>query len=226
MKKAVVLLSGGLDSSTCAAIAKNEKFEIYAMSFCYGQRHCVEIDCAKKIARHLGVKEHKIILIDTEIFKNNSLTQDLEVPKNKRQTGIPNTYVPARNTLFLSYALAFAESINSSDIFIGITAVDYSGYPDCRPDYIEQYQKMANLATKTAREGNPIIIRAPLLDLSKSEIIKIGNELGVKYEYTHSCYSPTADGLACGECDSCAHRKKGFSDAGVCDPTKYAAESF
>jgi 7-cyano-7-deazaguanine synthase len=222
MKKAVVLLSGGLDSSTCAAIAKNENFDIYAVSFCYGQRHSIEINCAKRIARHLEIKEHKIISIDTEIFKNNSLTQNIDVPKNRSAGGIPNTYVPARNTLFLSYALALAESINSFDIFIGITAVDYSGYPDCRPDYIEQYQKMANLATKTAREGNPITIRTPLLNLSKSEIIKIGCKLGVRYEFTHSCYSPSADGLACGECDSCVHRKKGFLEAGIADPTRYA----
>ena len=248
MKKAVVLLSGGLDSSTCAAIAKNEGFEIFAVSFCYGQRHCVEINSAKKIAESFSVKEHKIINIDTGVFQNNSLTDDIEVPKNRvaASTGsateettetaeikdysvaeiveaaeVPNTYVPARNTLFLSYALAIAESIGSQDIFIGITAVDYSGYPDCRPDYIEQFQKMANLATKTGREGNPIIIHTPLLNLSKAEIIKKGSALGVKYELTHSCYCPTADGLSCGDCDSCIHRKKGFADAGISDPTRY-----
>lgn len=223
MKIAVVLLSGGLDSSTCAAIAKSEDFDIYAMTFDYGQRHRIEIDCAKKTAELLGVKEHKIVSIDTGIFRNSSLTQDVEVPKNRFGGGVPNTYVPARNTLFLSYALAFAESVNSRDIFIGVTAVDYSGYPDCRPDYIERYQKMADLATKTAREGNPIIIRAPLLHLSKSEIIRIGYGLGVRYEFTHSCYSPSVDGYSCGECDSCIHRKKGFLEAGVIDPTLYIA---
>ena len=226
-KKAVVLLSGGLDSSTCAAIAESADFEIFAVSFCYGQRHSVEINCAKKIADSMKVKEHKIINIDTGIFKNNSLTDNIEVPKNRpinsvaEPAEVPNTYVPARNTLFLSYALAIAESIGSHDIFIGITAVDYSGYPDCRPDYIEQYQKMANLATKTGREGNPIIIHTPLLNLSKAEIIKRGAALGVKYELTHSCYSPSANGLACGCCDSCIHRKNGFSDAGITDPTRY-----
>ncbi|MCL1945933.1 MAG: 7-cyano-7-deazaguanine synthase QueC [Chitinivibrionia bacterium] len=221
MKKAVVLLSGGLDSSTCAAIAKNEKFEIYALSFSYGQRHSVEIECAKKIAKFLKIKEHKIIVLDTDIFKNSSLTENIEVPKNRKGSGIPNTYVPARNTLFLSYALAFAESINSFDIFIGVTAVDYSGYPDCRQDYIEQYQKMANLATKTAREGNKIIIHTPLINMSKGEIIATGHKLGIKYELTHSCYSPSPSGLSCGECDSCIHRKKGFSEAKIPDPTKY-----
>ena len=232
MKKAVILLSGGLDSSTCAAIAKSENFEIHAVSFCYGQRHCVEINSAKKIAESFNVKEHKIVNIDTGIFQNNSLTDNIEVPKNRENNSsgsdgcgsaaeVPNTYVPARNTLFLSYALAIAESIGAQDIFIGITAVDYSGYPDCRPDYIEQYQKMANLATKAGREGNPIIIHTPLLNLSKAEIIKKGATLGVKYELTHSCYSPSAEGLACGDCDSCIHRKKGFADAGISDPTRY-----
>ena len=221
MRKAVVLLSGGLDSSTCAAIAKSENFEIHAISFSYGQRHSIEIRCAKKIAQFLEAKEHKIITIDTGIFKNSSLTDNIEVPKNRKETDIPNTYVPARNTLFLSYALAFAEGTNSRDIFIGVTAVDYSGYPDCRPEYIEQYQKMANLATKTACEGNPIIIHTPLINLSKAEIIITGNKLGMKYELTHSCYSPSVEGFACGECDSCIHRKKGFLEAKIPDPTKY-----
>ena len=229
MKKAVVLLSGGLDSSTCAAIAKNENFEIYAISFSYGQRHSVEIDCAKKVADFLRIKEHKIINIDTEVFKNSSLTDNsISIPKNQKEEEggrrnliVPSTYVPARNTLFLSYALAFAESTGSHDIFIGVTAVDYSGYPDCRRDYIEQYQKMANLATKTGREGNPIIIRTPLIDLSKAEIIAVGHKLGMKYELTHSCYSPSADGFSCGECDSCVHRKRGFLQANIPDPTRY-----
>jgi 7-cyano-7-deazaguanine synthase len=225
MKKAVVLLSGGLDSSTCAAIAKSEGFDITAVSFCYGQRHCVEIECAEKIAKSMDVKEHIFINIDTSVFKNNSLTDNIDVPKNRTENTseneIPNTYVPARNTLFLSYALAIAESISATDIFIGITAVDYSGYPDCRPDYIEQYRKMAELATKTGREGKPLTIHTPLLYLSKSDIIKRGTRLGVKYELTHSCYAPSADGLSCGGCDSCLHRKKGFADAGINDPTKY-----
>lgn len=225
-KTAVVLLSGGLDSSTCAAIAKSAGFEIFAVSFAYGQRHSVEIECAKKVAEGLGVKEHKIITIDTGIFKNSSLTEDIAVPKNRESKSsnsddeIPNTYVPARNTLFLSYALSIAESIDAHDIFIGITAVDYSGYPDCRQDYIEQYQKMADLATKTGREGKPIIIHTPLLNLSKAQIIQTGAGLGVKYELTHSCYAPL-NGLACGTCDSCIHRKKGFAEAKIYDPTKY-----
>jgi len=221
MKKAVVLLSGGIDSSTCAAIAASEGFEIYALTFAYGQRHEIEIKSAQKIAASLWVREHKIITIDTDIFRNNSLTCDIDVPKNRADTDIPNTYVPARNTLFLSYALALSESINAFDIFIGVTAVDYSGYPDCRPDFIRRYQEMANFATKTAVEGKKIVIHTPLIDLSKSQIIKVGQKLGVKYELTHSCYSPSADGLACGECDSCKHRKKGFIDAGVLDPTRY-----
>ncbi|MCL2843920.1 MAG: 7-cyano-7-deazaguanine synthase QueC [Chitinivibrionia bacterium] len=225
MKKAVVLLSGGLDSSTCAAIAKSEEFEIHAISFSYGQRHDIEIECAKKVAKFLQIKEHKIINIDTDIFRNSSLTANsiTEIPKNREEieNEIPNTYVPARNTLFLSYALAFAESIGASDIFIGITAVDYSGYPDCRPDYIEAYQKMANLATKAAVEGNPIIIHTPLINLSKAEIIATGHKLQMNYALTHSCYSPSADGRACGACDSCIHRKKGFLQAKIPDPTKY-----
>jgi 7-cyano-7-deazaguanine synthase len=201
VKKAVILLSGGLDSATCAAIARNDGYDIYALTFRYGQRHGIEINYACKLAEFFAVKQHKIIDIDTDIFKNSSLTGDCG-----------GTYVPARNTLFLSYALAFAESILSHDIFIGVTCVDYSGYPDCRPDYIEQYQKMANLATQTAREGNPIIIHAPLLHLSKRDIILIGHKLGVDYELTHSCYFPTTAGLPCGKCDSCIHRQKGFSD--------------
>jgi 7-cyano-7-deazaguanine synthase len=225
MKKAVVLLSGGLDSSTCAAIAKSEEFEIHAISFSYGQRHDIEVECAKKVAKFLQIKEHKIINIDTDIFRNSSLTANsiTEIPKNREEieNEIPNTYVPARNTLFLSYALAFAESIGASDIFIGITAVDYSGYPDCRPDYIEAYQKMANLATKAAVEGNPIIIHTPLINLSKAEIIAAGHKLQMNYALTHSCYSPSADGRACGDCDSCIHRKKGFLQAKIPDPTKY-----
>jgi 7-cyano-7-deazaguanine synthase len=221
MKKAVILLSGGLDSSTCAAIAKNENFDIHALSFRYGQRHSLEIDCAKNIAKFLGAKEHKIIDINTDIFQNSSLISDIPIPKKRNLDEIPNTYVPARNTLFLSYALAISESIGAFDVFIGITAVDYSGYPDCRPDYVDAYQKMANLATKTGRCGAPIIIHCPLINLSKAEIIITGHKLGIDYGLTHSCYSPSKNGLSCGECDSCIHRKKGFQEANIPDPTKY-----
>lgn len=219
-KKAVVLLSGGLDSTTTLAIAKSLGFEVYALTFRYGQRHEVEVERAKNIAKVFNVARHIISDIDLRIFGSSALTGDMEVPKSRSfdeiGDGIPVTYVPARNTIFLSYALALAEVLKSSDIFIGVNAVDYSGYPDCRPEYIEAYQKMANLATKESVEGrSDVKIHTPLINLSKSEIIRKGLSLGVDYSLTISCYDPGRDGEACGECDSCRLREKGFAEAGV-----------
>ncbi len=227
MKKAIVLLSGGLDSATCLAIAKDQGYEIYAMSFHYNQRHDVEVTAAQKVSEELGVKEHKLVSIDLSTFGGSSLTNTTDdIPKDHIGTedAIPSTYVPARNTIFLSYALAWADAMGAADIFVGVTAVDYSGYPDCRPDYIEAYQTMANLATKMGREGTKITIHTPLIDLSKSEIIKKGAELDVPYELTHSCYDPDEAGLSCGSCDSCLHRHSGFLEAGFEDPTQYVDE--
>ncbi|OPY69934.1 MAG: 7-cyano-7-deazaguanine synthase [Syntrophorhabdus sp. PtaU1.Bin002] len=227
MKKCVVLTSGGLDSTTTLAIAKDLGFELYALTFDYGQRHKHEINSAKKAAQYFAVKEHRIIVIDLRAFGGSALTDDIKVPvrgKPDHTSGdtIPVTYVPARNTIFLAYALAWAEVIRAHDIFIGVSALDYSGYPDCRPEYIEAFQKMANLATKEAVEGNPVNIRAPLLSLSKADTIRRGIELGVDYSITHSCYNPAPSGLACGACDSCLLRRKGFLEAGIEDPTTYA----
>jgi len=224
MKKAIILLSGGIDSATCAAIAKHEGYKLYPMSFSYGQRHSVELKAAKKIAAFLKVAEHKIVRIDLRTFGGSSLTSPLPVPKNRdlgRRNEIPSTYVPARNTIFLSYALAWAEVLGIKDIFIGVNAVDYSGYPDCRPEYIKAFRSMANLATKAGVKGCKIVIHTPLIRLTKAEIIKKGHVLGFDYDLTHSCYDPSPDGKACGECDSCLIRKKGFKEARVKDPTKY-----
>ncbi|RKU32455.1 7-cyano-7-deazaguanine synthase QueC [Candidatus Poribacteria bacterium] len=222
LKKAVVLLSGGLDSTTTLAIARDEGYETYAMSFRYGQRHAVELQCAKNVAKALGVKQHIVVDIDLRTFGGSALTADITVPKNRSDTNIPITYVPARNTIFLSYALAYAEVLAADTIFIGATAVDYSGYPDCRPEYIEAYQKMANLATQAGVEGKTkLTIQAPLMHKTKAEIIEIGVALGVDYSLTLSCYDPDAAGRACGGCDSCRHRKKGFKEASVPDPTRY-----
>ena len=226
MKKAIVLLSGGLDSATCCAIAKDDGFSVYALSFRYGQRHSYEISAAEKIAKHLSVTEHRIIDIDLRVFGGSSLTSDMEVPKERSQNeinkkDIPNTYVPARNTIFLSYALAWAEVIQSRDIFIGVNAIDYSGYPDCRPDFIKAFEHTANLATRAGAKGEKITIHTPLINLSKSEIIQKGISLGVDYSLTHSCYDPSPEGQACGSCDSCLIRKRGFEEAGVVDPAKY-----
>lgn len=225
-KKAVILLSGGLDSATVAAIAKNQSYDLYAISFRYGQKHEVEISYAKKIADFFEIKHHIIIDIPVQIFQSSSLTKasNIDVPKKRdveNVDDIPSTYVPARNILFLSYALAFAESINCHKIFIGVNALDYSGYPDCRPEFIDAYQAMANVGTKAGVNGQKIIIETPLLKLKKSEIITRGTELGVDYSITHSCYDPDLEGNSCGECDSCLLRKKGFEDAGVADPTTY-----
>ncbi len=227
VKKAVVLSSGGLDSTTAMAIAKFEGFEIYSLSFSYGQRHAVELEAAQKLADALGVTEHLVINMDLNKIGGSSLTDDIDVPKKRDEQAmtqeIPVTYVPARNTIFLSFALAWAEVLESADIFIGVNAVDYSGYPDCRPEYIDAFERMANLATKAGVEGiTKIRIRTPLIHLTKAQIIQKGMKLGVDYALTHSCYDPSPQGLACGECDSCFLRKKGFKEAGVKDPTKYA----
>jgi 7-cyano-7-deazaguanine synthase len=223
MKKAVLLLSGGIDSTTCGAIAKHEGYAVYAMSFAYGQRHAIELASAKTVARHLDVIEHRVVSIDLAAFGGSALTSSREVPKKRdlSEGVIPSTYVPARNTIFLSFALGWAEVLDSRDIFIGVNAIDYSGYPDCRPEFIGAFQRMANLATKAGIEGKPCTIHTPLIKLTKADIIRKGLSLGVDYRYTHSCYDPDPDGAACGECDSCVIRKKGFSDAGVPDPTRY-----
>ena len=220
-KKAIILLSGGLDSATTLAIAKKLGFDCYALSFNYKQRHMSELNAAKNVAKKLKLTEHKIIEIDLTQIGGSALTASkIDVP-NSPTKGIPITYVPARNTMFLSYALAWAEVIGSSDIFIGVNAVDYSGYPDCRPEYIEAYEKLAALATKAGVEGVGFKIHAPLIKLSKSEIIKEGLALGVDFSQTVSCYQANDMGFACGLCDSCMFRKEGFDSAGVSDPTKY-----
>lgn len=225
-KKAVVLFSGGLDSTTVLAIARDEGYDTYAMSFRYGQRHTVELQCAENVARVLGVKQHIVVDIDLRTFGSSALTADIEVPKDRSEdemgNGIPITYVPARNTIFLSYALAWAEVLTADTIFIGANAIDYSGYPDCRPEYIDAYQTMANFATQASVEGKTKLkIHAPLIDKTKAEIIQIGTALGVDYSLTLSCYDPDAVGRACGGCDSCLLRKRGFEEAGVPDPTRY-----
>jgi len=226
LKKAVVLSSGGLDSTTAMAIARYQGFEIYSLSLSYGQRHAFELEAAQKVADALGVNEHLVINMDLNKIGGSSLTDDIDVPKERDEQAmtreIPVTYVPARNTIFLSFALAWTEVLESSDIFIGVNAVDYSGYPDCRPEYVDAFERMANLATKAGVEGiTKIRIRTPLIHLTKAQIIQKGMELGVDYALTHSCYDPSPQGLACGECDSCFLRKKGFKEADVKDPTKY-----
>jgi 7-cyano-7-deazaguanine synthase len=226
MKHAVVLLSGGLDSATTLAIARSQDYETYALSFDYGQRHQRELDAARKIAKSAAVKEHRIIKIDNQIFGGSALTGDVDVPKSRSEeeigAGIPVTYVPARNTIFLAHALAWAETIPAGHIFIGANAIDYSGYPDCRPEFIALFETLANVATKAGTEGARIQIHAPLIKLSKAEIVLKAVELDVDLSLTHSCYDPLPDGRACGECDSCQLRQKGFRDAGVDDPIKYA----
>lgn len=226
---AVVLLSGGLDSTTVLSVAKRDGFAVNALSFSYGQRHSAEVDAARSIARTAGVARHEILEIDLRGFGGSALTADIPVPKSTASqfepvaTGIPITYVPARNTIFLSYALGFAEVTGSSDIYIGVNALDYSGYPDCRPEYIRAFETMANLATKSAvQDGHRISIRTPLIDLTKAQIIQLGTSLGVDYSKTTSCYDPTPDGDACGECDACHLRLKGFAEAGLADPIRYA----
>lgn len=223
-KKALVLLSGGIDSSTCAAIAKDMGFDVYALSFDYNQRHKSELDFADKIARYLGVSEHIVIKSDLSKIGGSALTDEkISVPDFKEgNTKIPVTYVPSRNIIFLSYAVSYAEVIGADDIFIGVTAVDYSGYPDCRPEFIEAFSKAVNLGTKKGIEGNPFKIHTPLLNLSKDQIILKGIELKMDYSFTSSCYNPDVKGRACGKCDSCIIRKKGFEKAGIKDPTIYS----
>lgn len=226
--KAVVLLSGGLDSATTLAVARQEGFACYALTFRYGQRHSREIEAAQRVARSLDAVEHRLIEIDLRALGGSALTDSqIEVPKDRSDLGdscdIPPTYVPARNTIFLSYALAWAEVLGCGDIFIGVNAVDYSGYPDCRPEFVAAFEKLANLAVKAAVEGKiTVSIRAPLMFLSKGEIIRAGLKLGVDYGLTHTCYDPVPGGLACGRCDSCLLRKKGFDEAGLTDPIAYA----
>lgn len=225
-KRAVVLLSGGLDSATAAAVAQRDGFEAYALSFSYGQRHALELEAAQRVATHLGVRVHKIVPIDLRAFGGSALTDDIAVPRDRdvagMSTGIPVTYVPARNTIFLSLALAWAEVLGSSDIYIGVNALDYSGYPDCRPEYIESYQAMARLATKSGVEGlTQLTIHVPLISLTKAQIITLGVRHGVDYGMTLSCYDPDEAGASCGRCDSCFLRRKGFDEAGVADPTPY-----
>ncbi len=220
-KKALILLSGGLDSATTLGIAQQQGYDCYALSFDYGQRHHAELNAAQRIAQSMNVTEHKTILIGLNTIGGSALTdQSIDVPTTG-EAGIPVTYVPARNTVFLSLALGWAEVLKAFDIFIGINAVDYSGYPDCRPEYIQAFQNMANLATKSAVEGHLTTIHTPLIDLSKSEIIQQGIALGIDYGLTVSCYSANAEGAACGHCDSCRFRSEGFSEAGISDPTTY-----
>lgn len=226
-RKAVCLLSGGLDSATCLAVARREGFECYALSFDYGQRHRVELEAARRVAGSLGAARHVILRIDLRAVGGSALTDDLAVPKGRSLSemgqGIPVTYVPARNTVFLSCALAWAEALGACDIFLGVNAIDYSGYPDCRPEYIEAFERMANLATRAGVEqGVSIKIHTPLIGLRKAEIVKLGASLGVDFGLTHSCYDPEEAGLACGQCDSCLLRLKGFQEAGLRDPLEYA----
>ena len=226
-KSAVILLSGGLDSATCLAIARDQGFRTLAISFRYGQRHAVELAAAQQVAKALGADRHQIVDIDLRAFGGSALTADIDVPKDRAEAemeegGVPITYVPARNTIFLSFALALAEVEDAADIFIGVNAVDYSGYPDCRPEFVAAFEAMANLATKAAAvDGRKLTVHAPLMHMSKADIIQTGSKLGVDYGLTISCYDPAPDGGACGHCDSCQLRKKGFAAADLPDPTRY-----
>jgi len=228
MKKAVVLLSGGLDSTTCLAMAKAAGFEPVCLAVQYGQRHAVELERARKVTEAMGVKDFRVVPIDLRSVGGSALTADIPVPKDRPEAemshGIPVTYVPARNTLFLALALGLAEVVGAQDIYIGVNAVDYSGYPDCRPEFIRAFEALANLATKAGVEGARFKIHAPLSGMTKADIIREGTRLGVDYGLTHSCYDPDAQGRACGRCDSCLLRKKGFQEAGVPDPTLYTTE--
>jgi 7-cyano-7-deazaguanine synthase len=225
-KRAIVLLSGGIDSATTLVIARRQGYAVYALSFDYDQRHRIELAAANLLASSLGTNDHRVIKIDNSLLKPSALTDEVAVPKSRSaeqmSLEIPATYVPARNTIFLAYALAWAEVIGTQDIFIGVNAIDYSGYPDCRPEFIRAFENMANLATKAGVEGARFRIHAPLIELTKAEIISKANSLGVDLSITHSCYDPTPDGRPCGECDSCQLRLKGFADAGLTDPVKYA----
>jgi 7-cyano-7-deazaguanine synthase len=223
-RKAVVLLSGGLDSTTTAAIARREGFEVHALSLDYGQRHVAELDAARRVAADLAVARHVVVRVDLRAIGGSALTADIAVPRNEDPTAdrIPVTYIPARNTLLLSLALGFAEVVGAFDIFIGVNALDYSGYPDCRPEFIRAFEKLANVATKAGTTGGSFAIHAPLIDMSKAGIIKLGTELGVDYASTTSCYDPDSAGRACGECDACQLRLRGFAEAGLVDPIAYA----
>jgi len=225
-KSAVGLLSGGIDSTTTLAIAIAEGYQTYALSFDYGQRHQIETEAARRVANSLGAKEHRIAKIDLRVFGGSALTDDVAVPKQRLETeiahGIPVTYVPARNTIFLAYALAWAEVIPANDIFLGVNAIDYSGYPDCRPEFIAAFENLANVGTKAGVEGRRFKIHTPLIKFSKADIIRKVVDLGVDLSLTHSCYDPTPEDLACGECDSCLLRLKGFREAGITDPIRYA----
>lgn len=227
-RRAVVLLSGGLDSTTVLAIAQSQGFEPFALSFRYGQRHAVDLEAAANVAGDAGVTRHVVADIDLRAFGGSALTAEIEVPKHhdasELGSEIPVTYVPARNTIFLSFALAFAETVVASDIFIGVNALDYSGYPDCRPEYIEAFTVMANLATKAGVEGSALSIHTPLIDMSKADIIRVGTQLGVDYGLTSSCYDPDSSGCPCGHCDSCLLRLKGFAEAGLDDPLEYQGD--
>lgn len=221
--KAVCLVSGGLDSAVCLALARREGFECYALSFDYGQRHRVELEAAARVAANLGAARHSVARIDLRLFGGSALTAEIDVPKGRSTAEmagrIPITYVPARNTIFLSFALAWAETLGAADVFIGVNALDYSGYPDCRPEYIEAFERMANLATRAGVEGaTRLRIHTPLIRLSKARIVKLGADLGVDFSLTHSCYDPDSRGRACGACDSCLLRAKGFAEAGIADP--------
>ena len=224
-RKAVVLLSGGLDSATTLAIARADGYEPYALSFEYGQRHAAEVEAARRVAAAIGVREHIVARIDLRAFGGSALTGDLDVPLDRtpeEMAGhIPVTYVPARNTIFLSYALGWAEVLEAADVFIGVNAVDYSGYPDCRPEFIQAFERLANLATRAGVEGRQLSIHTPLINLAKRDIIRRGLALGVDYGLTLTCYAPSADGLACGRCDACQLRLKGFDEAGIRDPATY-----
>jgi len=222
-KRAICLLSGGLDSATCLAIARAEGYRSYCLSFDYGQRHSIELQAASRVAEQLGATEHRTARIDLRVFGGSALTGNIDVPKHRPESaissGIPVTYVPARNTIFLSFALAYAEVIGASDIFIGVNAIDYSGYPDCRPEFIQAFESMANLATKAGVEGTTkLTINTPLMKMTKADIVRKAVELGVDLSLTHSCYDPGADGRSCGTCDACLLRRKGFEEAGVADP--------
>jgi len=224
-KNAVVLLSGGADSSTTLAVARRDGFDIYALTFAYGQRHAAELEAARRVAARFRVAEHKVVQIDLRAFGGSALTSDILVPKDREiaemSTGIPVTYVPARNTIFLSYALAMAEVIDASDIYIGVNSLDYSGYPDCRPEYIAAFEAMANLATRAGVEGSHLTIHTPLICLTKAEIVALGTSLDVDFGETSTCYDPDDRGLACGRCDACQLRLKGFAEAGLIDPAPY-----
>jgi 7-cyano-7-deazaguanine synthase len=227
MKHAVVLLSGGIDSAATLALAMAQGYETYALSFDYGQRHLLELEAARRVAQSLGAKEHRVVKVDNRLFAGSALTDDVDVPKKRTEeqigAGIPTTYVPARNTIFLAHALAWAEVIHAAHIFIGANAIDFSGYPDCRPEFIALFEMLANTGTKAAVEGMRFQIHAPLIKLSKAQIIHKAVELSLDLSLTHSCYDPATDGRACGECDSCQLRLKGFREAGINDPIQYAA---